>query len=81
MFFNLLYLVLLVLMSVMSCRSYSLSKATPTQNGQDVGEPQTDSDQSILPSQRSGECNVYNSGLQFFIYKLSTSTVKFTSHL
>ena len=69
MLFYLSYQVLLVSMSVMDCRSYSLSKAIPTPKGQDVGEPFTDSDQSILPSHRSGECNVCNSGLQFFIYR------------
>jgi len=47
-------LVLLVGMSVMDCQSYSLSKATPTLKGQDVGEPLADSDQGILPSDRSG---------------------------
>ena len=52
--FYLSYLVLLVGMSVMDCQSYSLSKATPTLKGQDVGEPLADSDQGILPSDRSG---------------------------
>ena len=56
-------------MTVMNCRSYSLSKATPTPKGQAVGEPLADSDQSILPSDRAGEFDVYNSRHQFFIYR------------
>ena len=55
------YLVLILCMSVMDCRSHSLSKATPTPKGQDVGEALANLDQRILPSDRSGECNVYNS--------------------
>ena len=68
-------------MSVMDCRSYSLPKAKPPPKGQDEGEPLADSDRSILPSDRSGECNVYNSRLQFLMYKRPFSSLKAISIL
>ena len=55
--FVLSFLVFLVCMSIVTCRSYSFPKAT---SGPDQGQPIADSDQTILPSDRAGKCEVFD---------------------
>ena len=55
--FVLSFLLFLVCMSIVTCRSYSFPKAT---SGPDQGQPIADSDQTILPSDRAGKCEVFD---------------------
>ena len=44
-------------MSIAICRSYSIPKGTLLQ---DLGQALNDPDQKIVPSDRAGECDVYD---------------------
>ena len=64
-------------MSIMDVRSYSRLNATPKPNAQDVRLSTTVSDQTILPSDRSGKgiVNIHDFDFAYIAINIKTNDV------